>query len=194
MTNTASLNPHSSALVIIDMQHAYFNAGELARGRKTLTEHCNRLSTAFRNAHRPVIVIRTGHTRTPETWTLNMLADKKGYLFENTDEVEMVEGLMLQAEDSVVTKLRDSAFYATTLEQLLASKKVDTIVLAGVSTHSCIMLTAADAYARNIQVVLAEDAIDSHDKTFHEGALSLLAQEYRQPRMSTKEIETWVSS
>ena len=60
-------------------------------------------------------------------------------------------------------KTRDSAFFRTELEDLLASRGIESIALAGVSTESCIATTAADAYARDLRVVLVDEAVASVD-------------------------------
>jgi nicotinamidase-related amidase len=181
----------ATALLIIDMQEAYFAAGELQEEKAQLVENCNELISVGRQAERPVIFIRTAHTHTPDTWTLNMRDDEQGYLLDGSDEVQFVEGLDVHKADVCITKLRDSAFHATILEQTLRELHVDTLVIAGVSTQSCIGQTAADAYARNIRVVLAEEAIGTHDHTFHEPTLKILSQEYRQIRASIDDIRKW---
>jgi nicotinamidase-related amidase len=117
-----------------------------------------------------------------------MKDDAKGYLFDTTEDVEFLEVLDKKESDITITKLRDSAFHATILEQVLAEHHVDTVVLAGVSTQTCVGQTAADAYARNLRVVLVDDAIGTHDKTYHQPTLAMLAKEYRQPRMTVTDI------
>lgn len=182
----------ASALIIIDMQQAYFAAGELQDARERLIASCNELIDMARRAGRPVIFIRTAHARTPSTWTLNMRDDDQGYLFEGSDDVKLMEGLVSEEGDAHITKLRDSAFHATIFEQMLRELHIDTLILAGVSTHSCIMQTAADAYARNFRVILAEGAIGTHDSTYHESTLKMLSQEYRQVRASPSELRQWL--
>jgi isochorismate hydrolase len=44
-------------------------------------------------------------------------------------------------------------------------------VLAGVNTHACVRTTAIDAYQRDLDVIIAREAVGSYDKT-HE-AVSL---------------------
>ena len=101
--------------------------------------------------------------------------------------VLIVEGLRAEGLETV-TKTRDSAFFETDLAARLSERDITTIIIAGVSTHSCILMTAADAYARNIQVVLAEDAIASHDESYHQPVLAMMEQEYRQQRLSVDDI------
>lgn len=168
-----------TAFVIVDMQKAYFRSDALEARREQLTGACNELiSQAVRN-NIPVFHVVTKHKRDRSTWTRNMLEDGEGYLFEGTKDVEVVEGLHV-ADAIEIVKTRDSAFFDTNLFDELTRRNIETIVIAGVSTHTCIFQTAADAYAHNLRVVLAGGAIASHDPSRHEAALELLKQEYRQ--------------
>lgn len=169
-----------TALVIVDMQKAYFRNDALEAARDELTSTCNELIDQARRRDIPVFNVVTKHARDRSTWTLNMLDDGEGYLFEDDEDVEVVDGLQIEKAIEVV-KTRDSAFFDTTLYEELKQRNIETVVIAGVSTHTCIFQTAADAYAHNLRVVLAGDAIASHEPSLHQGALDLLWQEYRQP-------------
>ena len=159
----------------------------LFRSREELTRACNELILQAVQIDALVFSVVTKHKKDRSTWTLNMLDDGEGYLFEGEGDVELVEGLRLQDVLEIV-KTRDSAFFDTRLAEELKHRNIETIVLAGVSTHTCIFQTAADAYAHNVRVVLAEDAIASHDPQLHTVALDLLKQEYRQSTLSNKDI------
>ena len=194
MEQLEQLNPSSCALVVVDLQRAYFRNGELKKDEQRLRDETNRLITVMHRAHRPVIFIRTAHAKTPETWTINMRDDSDAYLVEGTDDVLFIPGLLVEPHDAVLTKLRDSAFYLTLLEQTLRELKIETIIIAGVSTQTCVGQTAADAYARNIHVLLATDAIGTHNHLFHESTLAVLTTEYRQLAVSNEEIEWWLKN
>ena len=175
------------ALLVIDMQNAYFNNDALEQQRSALVLSCNDLIAQAIKQNIPVINIVTEHKRDKSTWTLNMLDDGEGYLFEGDNETAVDDVLELVGATTIV-KTRDSAFYGTDLYTLLDEKDIESVILAGVSTHSCIMQTAADAYAHNLRVILAHDAIASHDPDFEEMTYGLLAQEYRQKICSNAEI------
>lgn len=181
------------ALLVIDMQSAYFNNDALEQQRTALVKACNELIMLAVRQNIPVINIVTQHLRDKTTWTLNMLDDGEGYLFEGDEETAVVDGLKLTGSLGVV-KTRDSAFHGTQLNSLLQEKGIEGVILAGVSTHSCIMQTAADAYAHNLRVILARDAIASHDPDFEEMTYGLLVQEYRQKICTHEEIANMVSS
>lgn len=175
------------ALLVIDMQAAYFRNEALDEKKATLAFHCNRLIEAAKKTAVPVLTVVTEHKKNQSTWTLNMLDDEQGYLFSGTEDVAVITEIDTSGSCQVI-KTRDSAFYETNLETKLRDQEITTLILTGVSTHSCVMLTAADAYARNYRVILASEAIASHDPRYHDASLQMLHQEYRQPLMSTDDV------
>ena len=82
------------------------------------------------------------------------------------------------ARDLVVRgKKRYSSFHGTDLEFVLRRRlAVDTLVLAGINTSSCVLNAGFDATNRDFRVVVAADAVDSMDgEDMHRFALRLMA-------------------
>ena len=72
-------------------------------------------------------------------------------------------------------KKRYSSFHGTDLEFVLRRLGVDTLVLAGINTTTCVLNAAFDATNRDFRVVVAADAVDSMDgETRHGFALTLM--------------------
>jgi nicotinamidase-related amidase len=176
----------SRALVLVDLQNDWFADDELARCRDDLLDQANRLVDRARRAGAPVVEVRTVHAEDRSTWALNMLADGEGVAIEGTPGADRLDGLL--PIDDVVLKTRDSAFHDTDLAQRLRALGVDEIVLAGVSTESCIAATAEDGYANDFRVVLVEDATASVEPELHEATLDRLAKQYRQDVVSTDDV------
>ena len=59
-----------------------------------------------------------------------------------------VERLMPDEHDYFVLKPKHSGFYQTPLELLLKHLGAQRLVLTGISTNSCVLFTASDAYMR----------------------------------------------
>jgi nicotinamidase-related amidase len=176
----------TSALILIDLQNDYFADPELARCRDDLLERCNELVARARASGAPVVEVQTVHAHDKSTWALNMREDDQGMALEGTSGAARLDGL--REPDHVVVKTRDSAYFGTDLDPWLADRKVDRLVLAGVSTESCIAATAVDAYARDLRVVLVEDAIASVEWRLHDQTLERLHEQYRQEICSASEI------
>lgn len=174
-----------NALVIIDMQDAYFKSPGLVSRKRRLVNAINRLVAEHHQSGDLVFNIRTVHRRDKSTWTLNMLQDKQGFAFEDSKETRPIEGLELGGAHEII-KTRDSAFHGTDLLDRLRNDHVTAITLAGVSTHSCIFHTAAAAYAHNLTVTVAADAVGDEDEEMAAQALEYLRREYRQEITATK--------
>lgn len=168
----------SPALMLVDLQVAFFSAGPLADLREVLVRRSNALHGWATEFGLPIFLVRTQHCPDRSTWTLNMLEDDQGFLIRGEPDTEPLPGLIVQGTRDVV-KTRDSAFHDTDLSSQLQALKIDTLVMAGVSTHTCVASTAADAYARDLHVVLAQDAIASHRPHLHQPTLDLLRDEFR---------------
>lgn len=182
------------AVLIIDMQNAYFEDPALGTGRERLAAACNQLIAAAQENGAKVLLVKTEHEADKSTWTLNMLDDDQGFLFRGTTQADFVTGLKTEGLPRLV-KTRDSAFLATDLLQRLRNWDADTIVLAGVSTHNCIAQTAADAFGYNIRVIYAAEATASENPEAAAAVQHILSSEYRQQILNTAEIkDLFVSS
>jgi biuret amidohydrolase len=73
-----------------------------------------------------------------------------------------------------VTKPRVSAFYGTNLESILRARRIERLVVAGVSTAWAVQSTVRDAHDRDYQVVVVEDACAAADQPEHEASMKLL--------------------
>jgi nicotinamidase-related amidase len=166
------------ALVLIDLQNDYFEDEELARCRDDLVKACNRLIEKASRAAAVVVEVQTVHSRDRGTWALNMIEDGEGVALEGSWGAQRLEGLL--KADLVVVKTRDSAFHATELAGWLSARGVEQVVLAGVSTESCVAATATDAYANDLRVTLVQDATASIDPGLHAQTLERLRAQYRQ--------------
>lgn len=178
----------STALLVIDMQNAFFEDEKLGAAQETLVAACNGLIVAARTGGAPVLLARTEHLRDRSTWTLSMLDDDQGFIFRGTHQAEFVEGLDVEGIETV-TKTRDSAFFGTDLAERLRAQGVESVVLAGVSTHNCVAHTGADAFAQNFRVSYALDAIGSTNDDYAAAMLEILSVEYRQSIIGQEEAE-----
>lgn len=176
-----------TALVVIDMQNCYLERPPLDERRVDLVAAVNELVDEAVEHHAPVFTVRTEHQADRSTWTLNMLEDDQGFAFRGDRDAQLLDELHRDGTTEVV-KTRDSAFLRTDLAVRLETADVDTIVICGVSTHTCVLATAADAYALNFDVILATDAISSHEAHAHEPVLAMLRDEYRQASSPNSEI------
>lgn len=92
----------------------------------------------------------------------------KGGLSEHairgTEGTQVIEEIAPENGDYVMEKLRFSAFFRTDLDQVLRRMGVDTVLVAGISTVWCVLLTAADAVANDFFTIILDDLTACHDK------------------------------
>ncbi|NQD89833.1 cysteine hydrolase [Paenarthrobacter sp. CM16] len=181
------------AVLVIDMQNAYFEDPALKSRQDEVVAACNSLTSAAREAGAKVLLVGTVHERDKSTWSLNMLDDDQGFIFRGSEQAEFVPGL-LTADLPRLTKTRDSAFFGTDLAMRLRNWGVDTVVLAGISAHNCIAQTAADAFAHNIRVIYAAEAIGTENAEAAESVLRVFTREYRQAVLPLEEILGFLES
>jgi nicotinamidase-related amidase len=70
-----------------------------------------------------------------------------------------------------VLKPKHSGFYSTSLDLLLQSLGVRTVVLAGMATNICVLFTANDAYMRDLRVVVPQDCSAANTREVHDYAI-----------------------
>src|SRR5438093_10149637 len=104
---------------------------------------------------------------------------RKGILRHNlagSHGTEIIAPLHTEGDLVVRGKKRYSAFYATDLDFLLRRLGIDTVILAGINTTTCVLCSAFEATNRDFRVVIASDAVDSMDgEEMHRFALRLMA-------------------
>ena len=92
-------------------------------------------------------------------------------------------------------KTRDSAFFGTDLLLRLGNLGVDTVLLAGVSTHACIAQTARDAFANNVRAQVVTDATADDRPEHHASVLQLLAEDRQVGMMTVDEAsKRWLGA
>jgi nicotinamidase-related amidase len=83
----------------------------------------------------------------------------------------LAERLAPAEDDYFVLKPKHSAFFATALDVLLDYLKVRTLILTGLTTNSCVLFTAADAFMRDFHLVVPADCVASIAAEDHRLAL-----------------------
>ncbi|WP_041782052.1 cysteine hydrolase family protein [Mycolicibacterium chubuense] len=87
---------------------------------------------------------------------------------------DLVKPIVPQHGCRVMTKVRHSAFYATSLAYLLSQLKPERLILTGQVTEQCILYTALDAYVRHFPVVVPPDAVAHIDPALGDAALQMM--------------------
>ena len=93
---------------------------------------------------------------------------------EDTWGTAFIESLEPHADDFVITHTRNSAFYNTTLDEILFQLGVRNLVCAGVSTAYAVEGTVRHATDIGYKVTVAADACSTATHAQHENALAAM--------------------
>ena len=84
----------------------------------------------------------------------------------------VAELLVPDDTDYFVLKPKHSGFYNTTLDLLLEYLATETVIITGIATDACVLFTAADAYMRDLRVIIPSDCVTALTPAAHRGALA----------------------
>ena len=97
----------------------------------------------------------------------------KVHSLRGTKGAEVIDDLRPGPTDIVLPKRRFSAFFKTDLDQTLRTLGVDTIVVTGVTTEVCVLMTLMDGLCHDFSAILLEDCCASRTEELHQGCLGL---------------------
>jgi len=148
-----------AAMLIIDMvsHWDFVDADKLLPRARGIARAIARLKQRARAAGVPVIYANDNAGRWRSDFrTLIDEATKAG-----GPGAEIAELLAPDQDDYFLLKPKQSAFFGTPLELLLQHLKVDRLLLTGVASDQCILVTAAEAVMRDFEVTVPKDCVAS---------------------------------
>jgi nicotinamidase/pyrazinamidase len=80
---------------------------------------------------------------------------------------QVIPALKPAAGDFIVDKTTYDGFYETDLEEILRSNGVKTVVVTGIHTHVCVLLTALGAFYRGFKVMVLEECMTTDQPVNH---------------------------
>jgi len=95
---------------------------------------------------------------------------------EGPDEESIVDELAPGHRDTVFTKWRYSAFQRTELSRFLRERGRDQLIITGIYAHIGCLMTACEAFMRDVQSFLVADAVADFSLDDHRMALRYAAR------------------
>jgi len=161
------------ALLLIDVvNHFNFPGGkQLLQNASAILPRLRNLKKRARKAGIPIIYVNDHFGR----WR-SSFPQVLGHCLKRGGKVRsFVEAIAPNSQDYIVLKPRHSAFYQTPLPLLLDYLGIKRLILTGLATNSCILVTASDAYMREIQIAVPADCCAARTEEEHAAALGHLS-------------------
>ena len=160
------------AIIVVDMLKDTFKTGSrspISQEARKILPNLKRLLDESRKKQFPVIFACDSFLKEDFIFKGRM----KVHSLRGTEGSEVAEDLKPDPTDMILPKRRFSAFFKTDLDQTLRTLGVDTIVVTGIRTEVCVLMTAMEGLCHDFPVILLEDGSASHRKETHQACLGL---------------------
>ncbi len=159
-----------TALLIIDMISCWDfpDADKLVRGALEILPAVRALKARCRAVGVPVIYTNDNHGQWRSDFATLVRESRDG----GAAGARITEALAPDPDDYFVLKPKHSGFFSTPLELLLRDLSVDRVLLAGVASDQCVLVTAAEARMRDLDVVVPRDCVASQSEARNAAVLA----------------------
>jgi nicotinamidase-related amidase len=166
------LNPATTALVVGDMQNDFVKEGGslvVPDAEQTIPAIRDLLDQA-RSAGAKVVFTQDTHREGDPEWEI-----WGEHCREGSWGWQVVDELAPREDEATVRKPRYDAFYGTSLEHMLRTWGVDTLIICGTVANICVFYTASGAAMRWFRVLVPDDCTSSFTDFDMQVALSQTA-------------------
>ena len=201
------IDPASTALVVVDVQNEFVlpdgasaRVGGDVSSAPSMIARLERLIESARSAGVFIVFIQTTYEASvlsaPMSEQWNRRGWKDSFCLEGTKGIEFVEGIGPSGapNEVVVRKFRFSGFWATSLDLLLRSNGIKTIVLSGLTTEVCVESTARNAFFRDYRIVEAEDCATCFSQSRQVASQNVIARAFGLVVPSAEIMAVWNSA
>ena len=187
------LDPTRTAVVTIDMHRGHLDPAVAtmplpADAAVRVTAANAVLVKAARARGVPVVHVVTGYHAVSEIasnpWWASVAgtdatrANVLNHQLPGSPGLEVMPDLLDPTDVVVSGKKRYDCFAATDLDHVLRARGIETLLLTGVNTNSCVLATTVAANTRDYAAVVVEDCVDTMDRSLHDPALALVRQAF----------------
>jgi nicotinamidase-related amidase len=186
---TLTLNPETTALVMIDLQNGIMGMPLVPHSGPDVISRSVQLASALRQHGGTVVYV---HVLMSDV--IRLPTDAPPLRDPNAppppaSASELVPQLDRQPGDIVITKRQWGAFYGTGLDQQLRRRGIRTIIFGGVATNFGVESTARAAFDRGYEVVFAKDAMSSVSAEAHDFAVGVIFPRMGRVRSTSEVLE-----
>ena len=101
----------------------------------------------------------------------------------------LVKQFLPQRDDYFVLKPRHSGFFQTPLDLLLRDLGAQQLILCGLTTDSCVLFTANDAYLRGFEILVPGDCSAAMSANRHTAALGQMRRTLKATTVESSNID-----
>jgi nicotinamidase-related amidase len=192
------VDPSHTALVLVDMQKdfaepdgAFGQLGVDLSAYDALRENLSALlasarACGVRVVHIQMTTLPERRSDSPSQIRFNMRMHQSfrrdgpplRYTIKGSSGHEFLAGFEPLEDEFIVQKSRSSAFWGTSLNQILRSNGIESVVVTGLTTEGCVESTARDAQFNDFYVVIAPECVASDDHAQHEASMLLMRNRF----------------
>lgn len=175
-----------TALLIIDMINCWDfpDADKLLPRAAAIAPRIAALKARCRKAGVPVIYANDNRGR----WRSDFPALVEESLAKNSAGATVTRTVQPGPDDYFVLKPKQSAFFGTPLELLLRHLDARRLILTGVASDQCVLVTATEAGMRDLGVVVPRDCVASQSASRNEIVLRQLEEFQKLPTTPSSRI------
>lgn len=181
----AALDPAKTALVVIDLQHAFMNDAvghAVCPAARDIVPAMNRLANAVRRTGGGVFWVRMTHEEhCLDDWSVAFAISSPAMRQKRIQALtkgslgwQLWPDLDVRPEDEIVDKYRYSGFLPGTsdLADRLRARGFDTLLITGTVTNVCCESSARDASMLNFRTIMVSDGNAANSQAEHDASLT----------------------
>ena len=168
------------ALLIVDFVNGFADPDEFGGGNiGSAIQATKRLLAECRSAEVPVAFTRVVYADDgADNGVFCMKAPGLKDLTENAQGSQVVDDLAPINGEYIVRKTQPSAFFGTSLQSWLTTKRADTVLVTGCTTSGCIRASVIDSMSYNFKTIVVTDCVGDRAIGPHEANLFDMEQKY----------------
>jgi nicotinamidase-related amidase len=180
-----------AALLVMDMQNGIVS--RFAENEEVLVPIQNAVASA-RKHHIPVFFVRVGFSEgypevNPKNKVFSAIASRGG-MTTSDESTQIHDSVKPEGNEPIITKYRVSAFAGSTLEVVLRSHQIDSLILTGISTSGVVLSTLREAADKDYSLTVLSDACLDNDPEVHR----VLTEKVFPRQADVRTVQSWIET